>query len=295
MYHYYVFGLHIASSIHFPEMALREGPPDVCIQYGQTPRDLVNPKISGVRYQAGPGEFLLQVDHVARYYVTNGNNIVIEPLEQANDQEVLLFLMGSAMGALLHQRKILPLHGSAIEVNGESIIFLGPSGIGKSTIAACFLKHGYGFLADDVCAVTVNDGRGYVIPGFPKLKLWADSLQQIKIKTKNLQSVRGDRNIEKYFLPVDSINDSPVPVRMIFILERTNTQKIDVLPIKGMQKIDAVMANTYRLPFLEGLGCKKTHFMQCAAIAGKTKVNCVMRPKKPFSPDKLMHILDKEF
>ena len=95
---YHVFGLKIKSVIRFMDMPQTDGRPDVTIAYGKTPDALSDPKVSGVRYQAGTGEFLLQVDNVARYYVTNGNRIVIERQPRASDEEVLLFLMGSAMG-----------------------------------------------------------------------------------------------------------------------------------------------------------------------------------------------------
>jgi len=57
--------------------------------------------------------------------------------------------MGSAMGALLHQRNILALHAGTIAVNGGSVIFCGPSGIGKSTLAAGFRRRGYPNVAGD--------------------------------------------------------------------------------------------------------------------------------------------------
>jgi len=116
---YHAFGLKIASAVPFLDMPQTEGSPDVTIVYGKTPESLSDAKIKGVRYQAGPGEFLLRVDNVARYYVSNGDHILIERDPDAADEEILLFLMGSAMGALLHQRNILPLHGSAIEDDGE--------------------------------------------------------------------------------------------------------------------------------------------------------------------------------
>ena len=137
---YHAFGLNIASSIPFLDMPKTEGIPDVVITYGKTPEALSDPNVSGVRYQAGPGKFFLQVDNVARYYAANGDNILIERESGAADEEVLLFLMGSAMGAILHQRNIQPLHGSAIKVDHEGVIFVGPSSIGKSTLAGGFQK-----------------------------------------------------------------------------------------------------------------------------------------------------------
>lgn len=51
-----------------------------------------------MRYQAGPGAFLLNVDGIAGYHVTEGRRIVIDAAPEAADEEIILFVMGSAMG-----------------------------------------------------------------------------------------------------------------------------------------------------------------------------------------------------
>ena len=60
------------------------------------------------------------------------------------------------MGAILMQRKILPLHGSAIAIDGKAYAIVGDSGAGKSTLASAFLNKGYQLLSDDVIAVSLS-------------------------------------------------------------------------------------------------------------------------------------------
>lgn len=293
---YHAFGLRIASAIPFLEMPQTEGSPDVTIVYGKTPESLSDPKISGVRYQAGLREFLLQVDNVARYYVSNGNHIIVERETGAADEETLLFLMGSAMGALLHQRNILPLHGSSVEVDGEGVIFVGPSSIGKSTIAGGFHKKGFALLSDDVCAVTAkNDADPHIIPGFPRLKLWVDALKKLEEDSEGLNRVRLDQEFEKYFVPFNNAGNSPVPVRSVFVLDTTNTDKFEIVPLERGDKIDPIINNTYRPRFLEGLGGKKEHFKQCAAVASKAAVIRIARPRKGFRLNELMDLVERHW
>jgi hypothetical protein len=296
---YHIFGLNISSVIPLPAVpVLCSSPdvtPDVTIEYGKTPDTLTNPRFKGVRFQADREEFLLRVDGVARYHVQNGGKITITPEDGAGDDDVLVFLMGSAMGALLHQRNTLVLHAAAITANGGSVIFTGASGIGKSTLAAGFHERGYLFLTDDVCAITTVEGRPAVMPGFPRLKLWADCLKKLNSNEDTLKSVRLRKDLEKYFLPVDGVQDAPVLVKSIFVLETTNTERMEITALKGAEKVESLIDNTYRLRFLEGLGGKKDHFQQCAAVAAKAAVYKTLRPRKGFLLKELIDMVEEYF
>ncbi len=296
---YHIFGLNIESSISLPAIAISNSfpgaTPDVVIEYGNTPEALRTPQFKGVRFQAGPGEFLLRVDGVARYHVQGGRRITIQPEAGAHEDDILVFLMGSAMGALLHQRNTLSLHAGAIMVNGESVIFSGPSCIGKSTLVAGFYRRGYAFLADDVCAITADNGHPAVMPGFPRLKLWADCLKKMNADQNTIKIVRWGKDLEKYFLPVEGSPTTPVPIKSVFVLETTNADNMEIITLKGAEKIDPLLDNTYRRRFLEGLGGKKDHFRQCATVAGHAAVYRTVRPQKGFLLEELMDLVEARF
>lgn len=296
---YHIFGLYIASSIPLPAPSVDRPSarfvPDVVIEYGDTPEQLASPQSKGVQYQAAPGEFLLKVDSVARYYVREGRRIIITPEPGVAREKILIFLMGSAFGALLHQRNVLVLHAGAIAVKKSSVLFLGPSGVGKSTLAAGFHQRGYPFLADDVCAVSLTKGKPAVIPGFPRLKLWEDVLQKLGKDKSQLKSVVWTRNLEKYFMPVENRYEKPVPLKAVFDLEITDTDQIEITLLKGGSKINPLIGNTYRLGFLDGLGGRKEHFRQCAAVGAQANVYRVARPRSGFLLDELMDALEGRF
>jgi len=297
-YLYRIFGLMVASALPLPALAVEvsDAPPDVRIALGGTPEALLQAKVVGLRFQAAPGEFLLQVDGVARFHVEGGCRITISPMAGSQEQDILPFLMGSAMGALLQQRQVLVLHASAIEVGGESVLFCGPSGVGKSTLAASFHKRGFPFLADDLCAITTHAGRPALLPGFPRLKLWADALEQLGTATEGLDRVRWGVELQKFFLPAENRRESPVPVRSVCILNATNTVEVPERQIlSGAEKIDPLIRNSYRMRFLEGLGGKKAHFQQCAAIAAAAEVHRVTRPRRGFFLDGLMDLIAERF
>ena len=63
----------------------------------------------------------------------------------------------------------LVLHGSAIDVGGAALVFLGDSGHGKSTLAASFATSGFPFLSDDSIRLS-PESNGYVAhPSYPSV------------------------------------------------------------------------------------------------------------------------------
>ena len=110
---YGVYHLAVESEIDFPEFpkASEDGAADVVISLGSVPDHLEDPIATGVLYEASAEEFLLRVPDVAAYYV-NSEKIIVEPAGAPID-EVRVFLLGSAMGALLHLRGMLVLHAAA--------------------------------------------------------------------------------------------------------------------------------------------------------------------------------------
>lgn len=296
---YHIFGLKIRSSLPLPAQIIADfsadDRPDVIIEYGNTPKKLFNPRDERACYQATPGEFLLRIDSVASYYVRDGNKITITPNPEAGEEQIRIFLMGSAIGALLHQRNILVLHAGAIAVNGRGVLFSGHSGTGKSTLAAAFHKRGYPFLADDVCAVIMTGGQPEVIPGFSRLKLWGDVLKKLDQDKDQLESVRWTETMDKYFLPVETVDEKPLSLESVFILSKNCADKIDITELNGHEKIYPIINNTYRLGFLNGLGGKNHHFRQCAAVAARTRVHSVTRPDKGFRLNELMDLLEANF
>lgn len=296
MKNFRAWGLNIASRMDLPEFMEGSGKcADVFVDYGVVPDSLHEVRTRGVLYQAAPGRFLLTVDGVANYLVANGREITIEKAADAEDDAVRLFLQGSAFGALLHQRGVLPLHASAIRVNGKAVLFCGISGVGKSTLAGAFFKRGYPVLADDICALSSTDeGISMVLPGFPQLKLWADATRKLEENTDCLRKVR--RELEKYGLPLENgFSSEPTPLDRVYILNTTNTDSFDMRPVNGLRKFNALMNNTYRCSFIEGLGSKPEHFSQCTAAGRNARIRRVTRPTRGFRIDELADLIEKDF
>lgn len=263
---YTCFDLTIGSELECPELLPSEGMPDVWIRRGQVGEHLEGASRESVLFETAPEQFLLKVRNVARYLVRDGAEIVVDPAPDCGAGTVRLFLLGSAMGALLVQRGLLPLHASAIATRRGAVALAGPSGSGKSVLAAVFRRRGYRVLADDLLAVSLA-GEPLVLPGSPNLMLWADALGHLGIDGTSLRAVRPD--LQKYLLPLhERFSTAPLRLHKIFSLARA--AKLGLEPIEGREKVRTLAGHAYRRLFATGMKLSAEHSERVRAVAGPT-------------------------
>lgn len=289
MHHLYrAYGLTIASELQLPELLPADpdhGAPDVTVTCERIPPQGLagGTQISPFAWVNG-NAFWLRVPNVSRFLVTDASRIVVDPEPGIDEASVRVFMLGSVLGALLFQRGFLLLHGNAIEVDGKCLVCLGPSGTGKSTLAAAFIRRGYRVLADDVVPV---DAHCAAVPGFPRLKLWQDSADQLEFGTDGLTRIRP--KLQKFNVPVPGrFCDDALPVRWVYILDNDNQDSIRIEPIVGMDRFQPLRANTYRRHFMEGLSLRPEHLKQCGELAGRVHLARVTRPRSGFDIDGLV-------
>lgn len=263
---YRLFGLHLRSQIDLAGLApaVKAGRVDVEIGYGGVP-----PGEHPPGYSATPDGTLLSVAKVGRYLIRDGREIVIEPAPGASERNLRLFLLGSAIGALLHQRGLLPLHANAIDLGGRSVAFSGHSGAGKSTIAAWFHDRGYPILADDVCVIGFDEaGRPLAYPGIPRLRLWREALE-----ASGRDAGAYDRSFDdtdKYDVPTGEGADAgPLPLAAIYLLRKAGEDDGEAAIVRstGVEAIDTLMSNTYRGGYLRMIGRTREHLAACVKVA----------------------------
>jgi hypothetical protein len=295
IYKYLAYGLNIASEIECPELVAGNGAPDVRVRYGRVPERLENPTGQGVLYQVSHDQFLLNLGRIARFRIANGDDIVIERDPESSENDVRVFLLGSAFGALLHQRGFLPLHASAIETSQGAVAFAGPVGLGKSTLAGAFHKRGYRILADDVCAVSLNrHGKPQVTPAYPQLNLWADALEKLGSPMHHPQRLRA--LTEKYGLPVSAqFSTSTVPLYAVYALRTTNDPELSLTHVRGFDKIGFIRDNTFRRRFLKGMNHRDRYMGIVSATAQHIRAARIVRPEGVFCLDELTDLAEKDF
>ena len=290
---YRAYGLAIDSALPLPELFAEdaaENDADIAITLGTVPE--AGPDTAqriGPFVWATPEQFWLCIPGIARFRIAAGQKIVIDR-DQAGDMDgIRAFLLGTALGVLLAQRRHLMLHGNAIRVGEGCVVCVGPSGMGKSTLAAGFHRRGFPLLTDDL--VMVDDHR-CVTPGLPRIKLWADTTQALAIDTAPLRRIRP--KLEKFSYPVPAgFADTVMPVHAVYTLAITNGDIVTIEPLAGFAKFNEVRSNIYRPQFVEAMGQRSLYLSLCARLAADIRVARIARPARGFTVDRVIDtILD---
>lgn len=279
---YSVFGLRVRSEIPLPELfEAGAGAADVTIRLGEVP--VVEGSDSGLALDGDA--LILHIFGIARFRISGGDTIVVRPEPGVPDRNVRLYLLGSAFGALLHQRGLLPLHANAIEVDGKAVAFTGASGSGKSTLAAWFHDRGHRIAADDVCVVRFDSKTPHVSPGLPRLRLWLEALEAMgREPSTYARSYAGAQNLEKFDVPVarETSAGADLELEAVYLLDRG--ERFAIHRLEGIEAAEAAYANTYRGQYI---GAAKGYLSHWAASIQLVQSTPIYRLERPWGLDRL--------
>jgi hypothetical protein len=223
-------------------------------------------------------DFLLDVKNVARYRVQGGDKVSICPYEDADDASVNLFLEGPVLGAVLHQKQLLPFHGSSFEYNKKGIIICGRSGAGKSSVTTAFCQNGAKYINDDISPVKIGTTKTVILPYKTRIKLWDDALKELNIENNELEKIRPQ--MDKYYLTMCEESNSDFVLNHIFILSTHNNNNYETNELRGFQKCNALRRLIYRKVYLKGMPeTEQKYFKQLFLLADKVKVVAIKRPQ----------------
>ncbi len=280
---YRIAGLAVSSDAEMPGLyadAPGAEAADVVVGRADVPLSLEDASAVGPTWAMAPGRFLLRVPGIARFLLTEGRAIAYQAEAAAEPGDVAAFLLGTAFGILLHQRGLVVLHASGVEIDGRAALFLGASGAGKSTLAAALGRRGHALVTDDFCVVRLNaEGRPVVSPDGRLPKLWAQAIKQLDLAGGQGQPVRG-RLAKFYTEPVaPATGADPLPVGPVYALRDARG------PLKpGIERpsvVDAALLlrqNAYRPRLITQMGHAERYFRVAAAIGNHGGVFHLTRP-----------------
>ncbi|MFN2100146.1 hypothetical protein [Altererythrobacter sp. MF3-039] len=272
-------GLVVRSQLALPEWEAFEakgsvGDADVTIQLRQSVSEEIEESLpTGDRNTV---EF--SVGGLGRWRISTGQEIAIEPAQNADPRAIRLFTHGSAWGAIGYQRGLAMLHGSAVQLDECAMLFGGVQEQGKSTMAAAMLAHGAKLVSDDLARIDPGgDERARIYRSSTRLKLWQAAIDRFELQDRVIaQDLFRE---EKFHTEAGHIaGDDPIPLKAIILLEWGDEVSIEML--SGGEAVRAVLHDTcYRPEMLDVMGRTAEQAALVSQIVGSTAVYRLTRPR----------------
>jgi hypothetical protein len=200
-----------------------------------------------------------------------GPSIAVPETELDISREQIALITG--MSLLFHARGDVPLHASAIELDGGAVVLAAPGNFGKTTLAAGFHRAGYRVLSEDLTCLR-RSPEPAAIPGPAMIRLRRDVADRLELPDAELVVESSKRAC--YAFDQERRGDSaPVPIRAAVLLLPSD----DGIRLERATAADAVRdlwAVSGMLPTDEDLSRR---FEAVADLASSVPVYNLYRPR----------------
>ena len=238
---------------------------------------------------AANGEVQLAWRDVGLFAIRAGREIVVDPAPSVSHRVLRRYLLGPVLAVLLHQRGLLVLHASGMELDGGAVAFLGASGWGKSTVAAALHRRVHLLISDDVVAIDMT-GCPEVLPGISQLKLWPDALASLGEDATVLPRVHPQ--IEKRVRAVERPPlIGPIPLERVYVL--ADAPALAIEPLSPREALVELLRHSYGARTLQAIRTAE-HFQQCARVAADVPVSCLRFPRSFALLDQVARLVEED-
>lgn len=293
---YKVYGLIVESDIEIPELLSidkNENKVDIKIKKDIIPKDVIEkiPSYSWFKYDVD--SMVFTVKNIGSFYIYDGKNIIVQPSENADNQGIKTFILGTSFGMILLQRNKVAIHGGAILIGENAIILTGQSGAGKSTLTNAFRRYKYPFMADDVSSTIELQDVIFIEPAYPQQKICRDAMEKMGYRIDDFKLIDEDR--EKYVIPThESFVKEKRKLKAIFEIEPYDGEEVKIEEVSGGEKMKIILRNIYRIEIIVPHGIPPTYFKKVINIAKNTLVFRIKRPRDQFSVDRQIELIERE-
>ena len=191
---------------------------------------------------ARPGYGRLEIPGGPTFEVRDGRMITVFSPERPYARATRLFLLYHALPLLLQQRGALVFRASAVVVDGKAVLFMGPTAIGKSTIAAAICQRGAAPLSDGVSVI-----RGSTAwPGYPHRVLYPDAMEALGLHSTASESLAPGL-AGKLVPQPDEMPRLAIPLGMVVQLQNGHVPRVSVeipLQVRRLAMLDGAICHS---------------------------------------------------
>lgn len=282
VYRYRVYGLNIESYIKLKELVTISKGSEIDVKIYKGNLDKVEFKPDR--------DIKFSIVNVGRFAIIDNKEVIVEASIGATADEIKAYLIQTVMSIVLYRRNCIPVHGGAISIGDKSVLIVGESGAGKSSLTTALRRKGYGFIADDLACIEIKD-EPMCMPTFPYQNLCRDTANNFGYDVSKLKVIDTER--DKYRLDVkESFINKPVPVGAIFEIRKSDCKKVEVREVIGKEKLSFVLNNMYTSQITNSLGVSNRVFKKCIELSNSVPYFIIYRPENLFTVDDQIKIIE---
>lgn len=202
----------------------------------------------------------------------DGSELMFEPHPEAEPRELEKLRRGAVPLLLAHLAGSIPLHASAVAVDGGAIVFVGASGLGKSTLAAALCDHAGASLLGDDAVVIERRGDSFHVVALEDSH-WLDAASARALG-------RPDDFGDKVPLLAHQRHVTSAELAMIVHLEFSETtEQAHLVPVAGLDAIAGLLAQLTRF-LVDDPSVARRDLAALADLVGRTRVVRLERPRR---------------
>ncbi len=178
-YSYLAFNLSSNVEIQLLNGSISDKDPQIFLDVTDNIEDSYNFKKRSLVLESNKSKTVIYKKNIGLFTLLNGKNVELSPFTNFNSLSFSNTLLNLVFGFILYQRGLNILHTSAVEINNKAVLFIGPSGSGKSSLASLFTKHSR-FITEDLGVLKKNSNNKISIQKtLPIIKLEDSENEQI--------------------------------------------------------------------------------------------------------------------
>jgi hypothetical protein len=193
------------------------------------------------------------VQHILRFpdlaqFCVQGSSVTCFPDAECDDDTLSHLLVDQVLPRMWAHLGNCVLHGSAVVYpDGGVGLFLGESGLGKSTLATALAEQGCILLSDDCVSVVPEKSAIRVVPSYRSLRLYQDVISKMAKSGKVVGPIGG--HSQKMRLEIDQPGlPSDLCLRRIYILDGSQGEdRISATSLAGAELLAELIKASFML------------------------------------------------